>query len=118
MHGVVPIEPAERARAILVVDTFILALDPVVILDPIFGHGPNSLRSIDRRISLCVASAVTLRELASWKLHRSRFRLGRSLIARNLTHRCEHAGPDCWWTSNSGVLAVSKTSSLVPLIAV
>ena len=27
MHGVVPIEPAERPRAILAVDTFILALE-------------------------------------------------------------------------------------------
>jgi hypothetical protein len=72
VHGVVPIEPADRIeRAILVVDTFILALDPVVIPDPIFGHGPIAAHSIDRRISPSVASVVTLRELASSNLHRS-----------------------------------------------
>src|SRR5450759_567943 len=59
MHGVVPKEPADRIeRAIHVVDTIILALDPVLILDPIFGHGLISPRSIDRRISLCVTAAV------------------------------------------------------------
>jgi hypothetical protein len=41
-----------------------------------------------------------------------------ALTQSGLTHRYEHAGPDCWWTSNSGVLAVSKTSSLLPLTAV
>ena len=35
-----------------------LALDPVVIIDPIFGHGLISPRSIDRRISPCVTVAV------------------------------------------------------------
>jgi hypothetical protein len=55
----VPKEPADRIeRAILVVDTNILNLDPVLILDPIFGHGLISPRSIDRRSSPCVASAV------------------------------------------------------------
>jgi len=69
VHGVVPKEPADRIeRAILVVDTNILDLDPV--LDPIFGHGLICPRSIDRRISPGVASAVTRRELSSMELHR------------------------------------------------
>jgi len=40
VHGVVPVESADRIeREILVVDAIILYFDPVLILDPIFGHG-------------------------------------------------------------------------------
>jgi hypothetical protein len=60
VHGVVPIEPAERfASAIHVIDTISLNHDQVAILDLIFGNGLISLRSIDRRISRCVAALVT-----------------------------------------------------------
>jgi len=41
-----------------------------------------------------------------------------ALTQSGLTYRYGTSGPDCWWTSNSGVLAVSKTSSLMPLYRV
>jgi hypothetical protein len=48
VHGVVSVESADRIeRAILVVDTIILNLDPVLILDPISGHAVIFPRSID-----------------------------------------------------------------------
>jgi hypothetical protein len=53
VHGVVPVEPADRIeRSILVVDTIIINLDPVLILDPISGNGQISrarLRNFARR---------------------------------------------------------------------
>ena len=40
VHGVVPIEPADRIKCTIdVVDTIIRDLDPVVIFDPINNHG-------------------------------------------------------------------------------
>jgi hypothetical protein len=48
VHGVVPIEPAKRVEcAIYVVDTIILNLDQVAILDPIFDHSLIFPRSVD-----------------------------------------------------------------------
>src|ERR1700684_3502712 len=35
-----------------------------------------------------------------------------ALTQSGLTYRYEHAGPDCWWTSNSGILAGAQ--ELVP----
>jgi hypothetical protein len=59
VHGIVPIEPPDGIeRAIYVVDTIILNLYRVTILDLIFAHGLIAPRSIDRRISPCLVSPI------------------------------------------------------------